>query len=163
LDYNVVRTPSSPSIRIERPVPSSANPARECDSNWFDCKPGDHIIAKIWIKTGASGYGDTNPYSGARTGIDLYHDSYNLGGEKVPLPVSQADWYVHWGTDVWQVRTIDFIVPDDYFTYDYNTGQTISPVQANSFVFWIQVWSSTYGPDDPGLAWFADAELYINP
>jgi hypothetical protein len=152
-----------PSIRIERHVEGiDMNHARECDGTRYNVKAGDHIVAKCWIKTGASGYGDTNIYSGARTGIDLYHDSYNLGGEGVSLPLSDADWYVHWGSN-WTLRTIDFVVPSDYFTYDYNTEQTISPVQANSFCFWIQVWSSTYGATDPGLAWFADAELYINP
>jgi len=170
LDYDVVRTAGKPSIRLEPHVDGvDVNIARECDSIEITVKPGDHIVAKCWMKTTASGFGDTDPSSGARIGLDLCD---HHGGDFILYCIyrtypnaaqDEPDQYVHWGNSNWVQRTIDFVVPYEYFTYDYLSGKTISPRQVSSITLWMQVWSSTYGSTDPGLAWFADAELYINP
>lgn len=169
LDYTVVMIAGKPTIRLEPHVDGvDVNNARECDSIEIAVEPGDHIVATCWMKTSASGFGDTDPCSGARIGIDLCDhnggDFILYGIETATYPNGdEASHYVHWGTNTWTQRTIDFVVPSDYFTYDYLSGTTISPRQVSSITMWMQVWSSTYGSTDPGLAWFADAELYINP
>jgi hypothetical protein len=177
LDYNVTHN-DHVSIRLDPHTDNDVNYARECDCTWYLVQPGDHIVASCWIKTDPSQLGDTDPASGGRIGIDLWYtdDPPNWGSVNYILwGISEATYYnphdydagvanyVHWGTSTWTQRTIDFIVPDVYFTYDYMTGQTISPVKPNVICMWMQVWSSTYGSTDPGLVWFADAELYINP
>jgi hypothetical protein len=58
---------------------------------------------------------------------------------------------------------MDFIVQNQYpadGVLGYPAGQLETP---NHIAPWIQVWSDNYGNTDNGLAWFADAELYINP
>jgi hypothetical protein len=178
LDNTAVRTAGKPSIRLERHTSADQNAARECDCKWYLVKPGDHIVASCWIKAEPSQLGDTNPASGGRIGIDLWYTdnpphwgnkNYILWGissstyENPYTYQGEVDNYVHFGTSVWMQRTIDFVVPDTYFTKDQLTGQTISPVKPNVICMWTQVWSSTYGAADPARAWFADAELYINP
>ena len=176
LDYDVVRTAEVPSIRIERHVEGDDNTARECDGTWYPVQPGDHILARCWMKTEPSQLGDTNPYSGARIGIDLYnmesgHGSYLLWGIEESTYYNphntedERDNYVHWGTSEWTLRTIEFDVPDVGFTYNYMPGQegTIPATKVSHIVLWLQVWSGYSGPNDPARAWFADAEFYINP
>lgn len=171
LDYSVTRS-GSPSIRLERHVDGvDVNTGRECDGRWYNVNPGDHIVAKCWMKTEPSALGDTNPFSGARIGVDLYnqesdHNYLLYGIESSSYPntgASERENYVNWGTTTWVQRIIDFVVPSDYFTYDHLTTQTIPSTQVSSIVVWMQVWSSSYGATDPARAWFADAELYINP
>lgn len=167
LDYSVTRS-VSPSIRLEPHVEGvDINTARECDGTWYNVVPGDHIVARCWMKTTESGFGDTNPFSGARIGFDFYGDQNlphngQLNGVASPTyPQTDQgvlDNYVHWGTSNWTQRTIEFIVPATVISiWD---GQ---PHVVTSIVMWLQVWSGTYGGTDPGKAWFADAELYINP
>jgi len=169
LDYTVVRTAGKPSIRLEPHTAKDVNYARECDGTWYSVKPGDHIVAKCWIKIADNG--DRYAYSGARIGIDLYGGaSYLLWGiddgayinPHDPNGVAESQFYVHWGTPGWTQRTIDFIVPSTYFTKT-SGGVSIPSARINEFVMWMQVWSSQYGGTEQGNAWFADAELYINP
>ncbi|MDD1744793.1 MAG: hypothetical protein LUQ20_03135, partial [Candidatus Methanoperedens sp.] len=161
---------SNPSIRLDQHTSADANTGRECDSLWFAVKPGDHIIYKCWIKISASGIGDTNPFSGARIGIDFY-DSKRITGLQsdgkhgiYPNEDAQAisDHYVHWGTSGWVQRTIDFTVPNTMASdgTPYPEGQLHTPT---GMILWMQVWSSSYGSTDPGQAWFSEAALYINP
>jgi hypothetical protein len=172
LDYDIVHTLGKPSIRLEPHVDGvDNNPFRECDCHYYSCKPGDHIVAKCWIRIDANG--DTDSFSGARIGIDLISNYDSMIGRYPCVatagptyPNTEQDVinnYVHWGTVGWVQRTIDFIVPADYFTVDVFTGKTIAPAQVSSFGMWMQVWSSEYYGSEPGNAWFADAELYINP
>jgi len=67
------------SIRIDGP-PTPSNPWRECDTfGIIPAKPGDHIVFKIWIKTGHSTIGnDGKPYMGGIMGFDLYGSSGRL-------------------------------------------------------------------------------------
>jgi hypothetical protein len=167
-DYTVERTSGIPSIKSMPHTSADANTDRQCECKWYAVKPGDHIVAKCWIKIDANG--DTDTYSGARIGMDLSGgNNYLLWGIQEgkyvnpPDTTLEAQQYVHWGTPGWTQRTVDFIVPNDYFTYDYRSKQTISPTQVDHIVLWLQVWSSTYYGTEVGNAWFADAELYINP
>lgn len=170
-DYTVERTSGIPSIKSTPHTSADTNNDRECECNWYPVKPGDHIVAKCWIKIDANG--DTDAWSGARIGVDLYNqaggNNYQLWGIEEPTYVNPHDpnglaesqMYVHWGTSGWTQRTIDFIVPSDYFTKDAK-GNTIPSVQVDHIVMWLQVWSSRLGSSEVGNAWFADAELYIN-
>jgi len=183
LDTSVERTAGKPSIRLEPHVDGvDINNDRECDGTWYNCKPGDHIVAKCWIKIDSNnlpnGTTDTNQWSGARPGIDLYGGSNLVWGideatyinPHNPAGTDERDQYVHWGTPGWTLRTIDFYVPSTTFNTT-SRGVAITPTKVTSFVMWLQVWSGTinpstgtiYGGSEPGRAWFADAELYINP
>jgi hypothetical protein len=168
LDSTVVRTAGKPSMRIERHVEGvDTNSAREANGIWYNIKPGDHIVAKCWMKTDPSGFGDTNPYSGARIGLDFYGPAGRiLGIEGNAYPETDAAQranYVPWGTSTWTQRTIEITVPATFSAdgdLGYPAGSVVVPT---SFVMWMQGWSSSYGSTDPAKIWFADAELYINP
>jgi hypothetical protein len=158
------------SIRSEPHVEGvDANKARECYATIIPVKPGDHIVAKCWMKIDDGRPYD--PFSGARIGIDLYNTAggknYILSSVHSPTYPDTDEGiianYVHWGTQGWVQRTIDFIVPSDYFTHDYRRNEEIPTTQVNAVIMWMQVWSSTYYGSEPGNAWFADPELYINP
>jgi hypothetical protein len=164
LDYSVVRTVGNPSIRLEPHTANDVNYAREVNGVWYRCKPGDHIVAKCWIKTDSSTPAENaDPYHGGRIGIDLYApngagsicivDGYPHSGQE------HYDAMVRWNTPNWTLKTWDFIVPSTIYTTDHGTGKTIPPTQITYFVLWMQA----LGPDAPGNAWFADAELYLNP
>jgi hypothetical protein len=121
-------------------------------------------VVSCWMKIEANA-GATPNWSGARIGVDLYdqNNGHNyLLGPWTPTPNESAG-FVPYGTSTWTQRTIDFVVPDTAFTKDMLTGHTIPPTQANHFVIWMQVWDCVLGAGLSGNAWFADAELYINP
>jgi len=181
LDYSVLHN-GHPSIRMEKgsdpSKPREILAADKTQSDWcIRVKPGDHIVFKVWMKTSASTIGDNSPYSGVRCGIDFYAPAGDgtegtyITGTATPygetwtpsggFPVNQKLNYVNWGSD-WQQRTMDFIVQNQYYTdpFTSNPGQLMTP---DRIIPWIQVWSDTYGNADNGIAWFADAELYINP
>jgi hypothetical protein len=165
LDFNVVRTPDKPSIHFALPHTSEdMNEGRECNGRWLPVNPGDHVVFTCWMKTTLSQYSTynndlTDSYGkGARIGIDFYHDNTNLligalvnglGSDTVTIPgypqLRSAGSHVPWNTPNWTKQTIDFIVPSGY--------------NINKVVAWMQVVES----EDSGQAWFADAELYINP
>ena len=159
------------SVRLDKHTSADVNTARECNTGAYSIKPGDHIVFSCWMKTTESGYGDTNPFSGARIGIDFWNSGGRINGLAsdgqhglYPNEQSSAvqEFYVPWGSD-WTLKIIDFIVPqkmtaDGFFGYPAGTSQTPS-----AMILWMQVWSSTYGSTDPGHAWFANAQLYINP
>ena len=65
LDYNVVRTPGNPSIRIDKL--SGERHSRECNFKFHRVKPGDRIIYRAWIKT--ENYRNTD-FSGAKILVD---------------------------------------------------------------------------------------------
>jgi hypothetical protein len=164
LDYDFYRT-SPPSIRLEPHKDGvDINTNRECDGTWLNVKPADHIVAKCWIFAGDSGAGDTSPYGGGRLGLDLYAhtsqgygivDSYPHDGEEHLASV------VRWGTKTWTQKVWDIIVPSTFYTRVWREGGVFNcdPVQTDSFVLWLDAREVS----DPGLVWFADAELYINP
>jgi hypothetical protein len=166
LDYSVIRTLGNPSIRLEPHTANDVNVARECDGTWYPTKPGDHIVAKCWIKTDSSTLAENaDPYHGGRIGIDLYGpkgdgtitilDGYPHGGQE------HLDSMVHWNTSVWTLRTWDIIIPSTVYTKDV-TGRTIPPTPITQFVLWMQAMQVNDGTAR-GNVWFADAELYINP
>ena len=167
LDYNVVRTPGKPSIRLEPHTSNDSNTAREVNSIWYPTKPGDHIVAKCWIKTDSStAVENADPYHGGRIGIDFYApkgdgticivDGHPQSGQE------HLDAMVKWGTSVWTLKTWDVIVPSTIYTMG-NWGSTpIPPTQITQFVLWMQGMQVNDGTAT-GNAWFADAELYLNP
>jgi hypothetical protein len=164
LDYNVTHN-SYVSIRLEPHTANDVNVARECDGTWYPTKSGDHIVAKCWIRTDNSTPAENaDPYHGGRIGIDLYGplgdgqhitilDSYPHDGQE------HLESMVRWGTSVWTLRTWDIIIPSTVYTQDV-MGRTIPPTQITYFVLWAQ---AMQGAITSGNAWFADAELYINP
>jgi hypothetical protein len=181
LDTNVLHN-GHVSIRMEKGTDPSKSREILCadktTSDWcIRVKPGDHIVFKVWMKTSASTIGDNTRESGVRLGIDFYapvgdgtRGTY-ISGTSTPdgktwtpeggFPSNQYLNFVNWGSD-WQLRTMDFIVQNQYPTdpLTSNPGQLMTP---DRIIPWIQVWSGTYGNADNGIAWFADAELYINP
>jgi hypothetical protein len=137
-------------------------------------KPGDHIVFKVWMKTGTSSIGDTSANAGIRLGIDFKDSVFGrITGIQSPdgaywtpsggYPSNQYLNFVKWNTD-WSQRTMDFIIPSQYpadgLAGGYAAGTMHTPY---AMIPWIQVWSDSNGNADTGLAWFADAELYINP
>jgi hypothetical protein len=165
----------NPSVRQD-PVGTTDNTAREVNGPYLYIQPGDHIVFSCWIKTSASSYGDTNLNSGGRIGIDYYGTSGRIGATQSPdgRPswTPPGNWasntylnYVHWGTNTWTKITMDFVVPEQFYadpwcSSSYTQGQLVKPT---AIIPWFQVWSSSYGASDNGSAWFANAELYINP
>jgi hypothetical protein len=168
LDTSVLYN-GSPSIRVD-PVGRTGNTGREVNGPWLSIKPGDHIVFKCWMKTSASTLGDTSQYSGARIGIDFYTDKYIVGTStpdgktRTPAgyPAGEELNYVHWGTSTWTQIVMDFVVASKYPAEGsgYSFGQMVTPTH---ILPWMQVYSSTYGTSDSGKAWFANAQLYINP
>jgi hypothetical protein len=173
LDNGVLHN-GNPSIRLD-PIGSTPNYAREVDAPWLNIKPGDHIVFSCWIKTSASSYGDTNPYSGARIAIDFYANGYITAWQSLGQCVWDSSGndigakttYVNWNKD-WTLIVMDFVIPATVpangafvgWGTQYSAGQMVVPT---AIIPWMQVWSSTYGATDSGKAWFADATLYINP
>jgi hypothetical protein len=155
------------SIRLDPHTSADVNTARECDGTWLNCEPGDVISTSIWILCANSSIGDTSPYDGARMGMDCYaHTSAGYGivdGYPQSYSSNQStehlDMMVTWGSNTWTQKTLTYIIPSTYYTNDETNGRTCNPVQIDSFVLWLQVMT----PTDKGLAWFADAELYITP
>jgi hypothetical protein len=86
-------------------------------------------------------------------------DSYPHDGQE------HLNSMVTWGTNVWTQKVWDITIPSTYYTQVTvttvagNPVESYNPVQIDSFVLWLQVMQ----PTDAGLAWFAAAELYINP
>jgi hypothetical protein len=159
---NSVTYNGSPSIRIG---PDYVGSTREIDGKWINIKPGDRIVAKIWILVGSSSMGDTITWHGGRLGLDLYtHTSAGYGiVDSFPHDGQEhINSVVKWGTNVWMQKTWDLIIPSTQYT-QMHTGNLVmkscNPVQIDSFVLWLDVRGTT----DTGLAWFANPELYINP
>ena len=163
LDYSVTHN-GQVAIRLDPHVDGvDVNTARECDGTWYTVKPGDHIVAKCWIRTDSAAYQGSYPeYCGARIGVDLYApkgdgtirpvDSYPHDGQE------HIDSMVNWGTTVWTQKTWDFTIPTTVYTKS-TSGEPITATQVTHIVMWIQALPTTF----VGKAWFADAELYINP
>ena len=149
---------------------------REVDGTWYSVKPGDHIVLKVWVKTGTSGLNpDPSSTAGGRIGMDYYgHTSAGYGilfktsswdsDAGVPgwygnAPGAIGSWWVPWGKD-WTMIGWDVIIPSDFYPYvNHNGIVPCTPVQIDSFVPILDVRSV----NNPGLVWFADAVLYINP
>jgi hypothetical protein len=165
LDTSVTYNGES-SIRLDNHTSADINTARECNSISFSAHPGDHIVFSCWMKTSASGYGDTNPYSGARIGIDFYNSKRIAGLQSPTYPDTDTGVrlnYVNWGTSQWTKRTIDFVVPQTMTADGWSGWPQGSQQTPTGMILWMQVWSSSYGSTDPGQAWFAHVELYKNP
>ena len=166
IDYKVVRTEGRPSLRLEKHVEGvDKNKNREIDGKWYQVEPGDHIVASCWIKIDPLPAGYTRyPHQGARIGIDLYAGSAIVTTYRwLHLGSDDRAWYVPFGTSGWVYRKMDFTVPSDFYTYDLLHKVNIPPAQIENMVLWFQVWSTEYGGTIPANAWFAEAELYINP
>jgi hypothetical protein len=148
VDNSVLGPSGNPSIRLD---PDRAGTERDIFpvDYWQDVKPGDHIVFSIWIKTSSSSLGlNGNSNYGGRIGIDFYDpvngDQYGIN-RQYSVPTVRAGSFVPWGTSSWTQFTYDVTVP---------AGSHI-----NGIIPWIQVLEI----NDQGQAWFADAQLYINP
>jgi len=165
VDYSVIRTVGKSSIRLEPHTSADVNQWRECDGTWYPVKPGDHIVAKCWIKVDDTYvYTGTDPpeYNGGRLGMDLYGPN-GAGGITIldSYPHDGAEHIaseVHWGTIGWTLRTWDIVVQSTIYTKDVY-GNIIPATPITKMVLWLDVRPATA----TGLVWFADAELYINP
>jgi len=173
LDTSVYRSSPS-SIRLEKHVAGvDVNSAREVNTAGININVGDRLVFSGYMKTGTSEFGDTG-YCGARIGIDFY-GTYN--GTTKRITGLQSDGangiypnesaaailahYVAWGSD-WTQRTIDYTVPATIMAdgSGHPQGAMCVPI---GVILWLQVWSSTYGSTDSGLAYFDDTTFYINP
>lgn len=165
LDPNVVRTLGKPSVRLEPHTVNDLNFAGEVNGKWYPTKPGDRWFAKCWMKTDNSTPAENaDVYHGARIGIDFYApkgdgticivDGYPHDGQE------HIDGMVRWNTPNWTLRTWNSIIPSTLYTKNLSTGETIPATPITHFVLWMQRMANI---DSPGNAWFADAELYLNP
>lgn len=169
VDTGVTHT-GKPSIRLDQHTTSDVNIARECDGTWYDIKPGDHVIARVWIKTDPSSLGDTDYRHGGRVGMDFYaHTSAGYGvvdgasevsGGPATGYIPGQDCVLNWNRP-WTQKGWDMIVPSSFYTHVHTGGVFVpcNPVQIDSFVVWFDVRPVA----DAGKVWFADGELYINP
>jgi hypothetical protein len=130
-------------------------------NDWIPIKPGDRIVFKCWMKLNAGDGSDNKPYDGARLGIDFYDNTGWIGctsalnGNPYPYQTDEETiaMYANWGTTTWTLRTMDFYVQNTY------TGGPRGAQVPTGMMPWIQVLPMR----DTGYAWFADAELYVNP
>jgi hypothetical protein len=162
-DYSVERTVGSPSFRID--ADGTGNNA-EINGKWLGCKPNDHIVFKVWIKTSAGTAKEVaDQFSGGRLGIDFYaHTSAGYGGvESYPTDANHAAYMVRFGTNTWTLKQWDFLVPTSTYTFDRSHNSSCNPVQIDSFVIWLQLCVKVPDSALTSQGWFADAELYINP
>jgi len=141
------------SIRVEQDYVVGT---REVDGTWRTVHPGDHIVIQCWIKTSTPT--DSDPYSGARVGADIYGGGASYIVDSYPHDGSEhLNSLVHWGSD-WTLKTWDFIIPSTTYTHDH-AGNSIPATQVTSIVVWLDArptdWSS--------YAWFSDAAMYVNP
>lgn len=169
LDYNVThKGDNGISIRLDPHTDNDVNYNRECDANWMPIHPSDHIVFRCWIKTSSAqnpAHNGDVTYGGGRIGIDFAGQGihiYTVPRTNVdpwgPLGDYGPNGWVPFGSD-WTYRQWDIIVPDTFFTKNDYTGEPCSPRQIDYFGAWIQVMPWT----EQGVAWFADAELCINP
>ena len=171
------------SIRCDGPA-TSTNQWRELDAynassgsyNIIQVKPGDHVVFKMWMKTNPSTL--SNPTHGARFGFDLYGSSGRIWECSWGFPATtnfdytngnDYNWsaykYVSYGTSTWTQGIIDGYIPTKFFTENdgYSGGTKVIPAQQVSGIIpWVGV-DPSYPSSQAGSAWFADAELYINP
>lgn len=173
-DFNVLHT-GHPSIRIEPHVEGvDGNRWRELNTAWIPVKVGDHIVFKVWVKTGHSTLGnDGQQVSGVLIIFDYYgasgrlweHSSDNPRNDVDPTFQTQYDdpaRYVPMNSD-WTLQTLDTIVPSQVL--DAKTGQ-LATEPVTGIIPCLVAGSYVVGSDhlqDEGQVWFADAELYINP
>jgi hypothetical protein len=167
------------SIRMEKGSDPSESREILCadksQSDWaIRVNPGDHLVFKIYMKTSVSSIGDTSICSGVRFGIDLYRGGTRIQGIQsangAPSYTSsgwqslaeQDTVYVRWNND-WTQRTIEFTLQQSYLTDGLLGGSAGVPTTPDRMVPWVQVWSASHQNSDDGVAWFADAELYVNP
>jgi hypothetical protein len=152
-------------------------------------KPGDRIVFKVWVKTGA--FANANHSTGARIGIDFYGNSGILDtqphgyqqvngvwvskGDKhwvsgiinswVAYPntfndVPLTDFLLPWGHSEWALLEYDLIVPTRLYNATLPNGVVLpKPETINGVIAWLDCRNVS----DNAYAWFADAELYINP
>ena len=180
----------NPSIRMAPHTSADMNTARECDSKWISCKPGDHVVFRAWVKNGAH---SNTVYTGARIGIDFYcgnvpkgatgvvdgqpHGLYKVGD--VWHSQGNATW-VAGGWDYTNYRTFvdtpasDFLLPwgNDVWTlleWDvivpskvYTQNYEAVPI-APQQICGMLAWMDVREVTDNANAWFANTELYINP
>jgi hypothetical protein len=174
LDYSFYRT-VKPSIKSSVPHIDGVDPnnCRECDGTWYHVKPGDHIVASVWIYCGdsTSGYDSSDTYYGGKLGMDFYVEDTTAGVWGVPYALPRgsemhAAHVVKWGTKTWTQVSYDVTVPSDYFTsiamgnnWPLTYKNLTTPLQISHVVLWVDV----RPVGEIGTVWFADAEFFINP
>lgn len=188
LDTSVYR--SSPStIRLD--ADNTTRHTRECNTHWFNVKPGDHIVWGVWCRTDGLD-SDNTIYTGGRIGIDLYGNCVIEGTsqivcivESLPRNFVFIDGKWRSGVNTRTYTTIDkdtnlptplleqFIVPWGNTEWTYIYWDFIVPDTTYSF-------TAQYAGEPPtqiigcipwidareyteNHAWFDDSEFYINP
>lgn len=170
LDSSVVHTAGKPSVRLEPHREGvDTNHACEVDSRWYTIKPGDRIVAKLWIKISAGTPTEAaNIYDGARLGINWFASRATEGGICIVGPtMTDAEHragMVRFGTSAWTQKIWDVIIPATYYPLCLEGEGAITPAaQASSLCIWMQLCHQPGSTAPTTQAWFADAELYINP
>jgi hypothetical protein len=92
-------------------------------------------------------------YAPGGNGRSYIVDSYPHAGAEV------ASSIVTWGTTTWTQKTWDIIVPSTVYTKATDGTVLVTPSKITGMIMWLQAIPITF----QGVAWFADAELYINP
>ena len=168
---------SDVSIRIDaHQVGVDPNNYREVDGDFIQVKPGDHIVFKVWIKTGHSTLGqDGVSGNGGFMLFDYYSATHRLHEHSSDNPLSDVQGSDKWNTYLndptryvpfnsdWTLRTLDTIVPSQIWD---DTTRQLATVSITGIIPVLQASGYIVPPNhlqDEGQVWFADAVLYINP
>jgi len=176
-DYSVTHN-GHVSIRVDAHVQGvDINYWREVNTKQIiPVSPGDHIVFKVWVKTGPSTIGKDCIYpSSVVVGFDYYSATHRLREHSSDNPRCDIDptWqtqyddpgvFIPMNSD-WILRILDTIVPTQ--VWDDSIGRLatepiigiIGILVAGSYTNWV----NGVQVQDEGQVWFADAELYINP
>lgn len=190
---STVKAPSGAnSLRLEPHTSADTNTGREVDTPWIHVHPGDHIVFRVYAKTG--NHANPTIYTGARIGIDFYVSSVPAGywGVVDAQPhgyyYTSGNWYSHgdanyvagaWDTVNYQTFA-DVAVSDFKLPWSSNSSWTLLEwditVPTKTYSQNFQAYAITPQQisgmiafldareiGDEANAWFADPELYINP
>ena len=185
LDYGTTHS-GTPSIRLARHTSADQNYAREVNTPWITVSPGDHVVFRAWVKTGA--LANSNYDTGAFIGIDFYgktgildtqpHGWYQVNGiwhshgdknwvnnRWVDYPNTFSDvpaskFSMRWGNSQWTLLEWNLIIPSRTYTTTLPYG---TPMGHSEQICGMIAWLGARTVSDNAYAWFADTQLYINP
>jgi hypothetical protein len=185
VDSTVQRVPGTNSIKVAPHVAGvDMNGARETNTKWLACSPGDHIRFTMWAKTAA--LANTDHSTGARLGIDFYgnsgildtqpHGYYPVGGVwysrgnahyvypswdyvnyQTMVDVALSQFLLPWNND-WTQLQWDVIVPSKSYTQT-TSGTPCAAQQINGMIIWFDCRNVT----DNANAWFSEPIVVKNP
>jgi hypothetical protein len=166
----------------------TTNDWRELDLwNWtlgynqpFSVSPGDHIVLGVWVKQSSStkGVGDGTRQAGnACIWFDVWVDAEGGGFRFVHTVCGSNSWAHPEAPDSydlgnfgiiggdWTYVNVDVVIPDTV-TDVWNGGGSVVPQYISPIISGGWLFTSAGGSEyvqEQATAWFANANLYINP